>query len=67
MNRQQFHAGYAEAEQVGDGRFMTQSGVSPAQLGRHAGMTHGEALDVHLVDNRVCVGVPGVGTVLPRE
>ena len=67
MHRQQFDGGHAEVEEVGDGRFVTEAGVSPAQLGRHLGVAHGEALDVHLVDNRVGVRVPVAVTGLPRK
>ena len=67
VHRQQFDGGHAEVAQVGDGRFVAQAGVGPAQLGRHLGVAHGEALDVHLVDDRVRVRVPPAGTVLPRE
>ena len=50
---------------MADGRLMAQPGVGSAQLGRHPGVSHGEALDVHLVDDRVRVRVPGPGAVAP--
>ena len=46
------------SDQVGDGRLVAQAGVGAAQLGRHPGVAHGEALDVHLVDDRVRVPAP---------
>jgi len=52
---------------VVDGRLVAQAGIGTAQFGRHPGMTHGEALDMDLVDNRVRVPVLGPGTVPPRE
>jgi hypothetical protein len=67
VHRQQFDGGHAEVDEMRDGRFVAQSGEGPAQLSRNPGVAHGEALDVYLVDDRVCVGVTPVGPVQPRD
>ena len=38
VHRQQFDGGHPQAGQMADGRLMTQPGVGPAQLRRHAGV-----------------------------
>ena len=67
VHRQQFDGGDAQAEQVRDGGFVAQAGVGPAQRRGNAGMAHGEALDMDLVDDRVRVAVPGAVVILPAE
>ena len=67
VHRQQLDGGDAQVLQVRDRGLVTQPGVGPAQLRRYAGMAHGEALDVHLVDHRVRIPVPGPVAVLPVE
>ena len=54
-------------EQMADGRLVAESGVGSAQLFGHPGVTHGEALDVYLVDDRVRIRAPGPGAVAPAE
>ena len=67
VHRQQLDGGHSEVEQMADGRLVTEPGVGALQLGRYAGVPHGEALDVHLVDDRVRVRTPGPGGVVPTE
>ena len=44
---------------MGERRLMRQSGVGPPQLLRHAGMPHGEPLDVEFIKDGVGVAVAG--------
>ena len=53
VHRQQFDRGDAEPGQVLDDRLVRQPGVGAAQRLGHIRMTHGQALDVRLVDDRV--------------
>ncbi len=53
MDRQQLDGRHPEAGQVRDGRRVGEARVGAAQLGRDAGVAHGEALDVQLVQHRL--------------
>ena len=67
VHGQQLDGGDAQVQQVRDRGLVAQPGVGPLQLRRYAGMAHGEALDMHLVDHRVRVPVPGPVAILPVE
>ena len=67
VHGQQFDGGDAQVLQMRDCGVVAQAGVGPAQLGRDVWMAHGEALDVDLVHDRVCVPVPRAVAVLPAE
>jgi len=49
----EFDGGDAELSEVVDHRGMRESGIGAAKVLGHVGMTHGEPLDVGLVDDRV--------------
>ena len=57
----------AQVDEVGDGRLVRQPRVRALERGRHARVAHREALDVHLVDDRVGVAVGAVAGVGPGE
>ena len=61
VDRQQLDRGDPEVHRVGDGGVVGQPRKGAAQLGGHAGVAHGEPLDVDLVDDGVGVAVPGPG------
>ena len=53
LDREQFHRGDAEGEQVIEHRRMSQPGVGPAEVFRHGRVQLGVALDVQFVEHRV--------------
>ena len=61
VHREQLDRGHPEVGQVGQRGVVAQPRIGAAQLEGHAGMAHGEPLDMHLVDDGVGVAVPGPG------
>mgnify|MGYP003693563813 CR=1 FL=1 len=67
MHRHQFDSGHAESLQVLDRGFRRQRFVGAAQRLGHVRMELGEALDVHLVDDRLVPRCPRRTVVAPGE
>ena len=65
VHRQQLDRGDAELAQIVDHRGARQAAEGAARSLGHLGMAHREALDVHLVDDRLVPGPLG-GPVAPQ-
>src|SRR6202012_377464 len=64
VHRQQLDRGDLQVLQVAGGGLVAQAGVGTAQRGRYVRVLHGEALDVHVVEQGVGVRAaqrPGAG------
>ena len=67
MDREQLDRGYAQVDQVSDRGLVAEPGVGPPQLGGNTRVGHGEALHMHLVDDRVGIAVVAVGAGRSRR
>ncbi len=67
MDRQQLHRGHAQPGEVVDHGLVPEPRVGAAQRLGYVRVPHGEALDVHLVDDRVRVAAPRRRVGAPPE